>query len=175
MNYTQGDYSRHYITEALFKLMESTPYKDITVSDISKKAGVGRATFYRYFTCKEDVVSFFFEHTKSEFGKEQIYRPRCKEDYEDIIKRVVRYISENKKRLQLLCEARLEYLYFDYVDKALAKMMSSEEYDESEYKAAGYAGAISNITLHWIKNDCKGDEKEIFDALSAISLGGYAK
>ena len=49
MEYGQESYSRHYIITALFKLMSDYEYNDISVTDIAKKAGVGRATFYRYF------------------------------------------------------------------------------------------------------------------------------
>ena len=49
MEYAQEDYTRHYIITALFKLMSDYDYGEISVTDIAKKAGVGRATFYRYF------------------------------------------------------------------------------------------------------------------------------
>lgn len=175
MFYTQGDYSKHYITEALFKLMESMPYKDVTVSDIAKKAGVGRATFYRYFTCKEDVVSFFFDRTTAEFSGEQIYRPRCVEDYEDIVRRVIKYIKLHKFRLQLLCNAHLDYIYSDYVNAAIARMFEQDQQDDGGYKAAGYAGAITGITLHWVKNNCRDDENDVFNAFVTVALGGMKK
>lgn len=171
VDYSYGDYSKHYITDALFRLMEDYGFKDITVSDIARKAGVGRATFYRYFSSKEDVIRYFFDHTKAEFAGEQIYRPRCKEDYLDIIKRVVRYIKNHKRRLQLLVAAHLEYLYTDYVDCALRKNFDDESPDGNIYKAAGYAGAISNITLSWIKRDCTDDEKEVLSAFAEVCLG----
>ena len=105
MELSREDYSKHYVTEALFKLMESRPFNEITVSDVAKKAGVGRATFYRYFSCKEDVIKYFLIRTCAEFSSEQVYRPRSPEDYEDIIKRVVRYIKEHKQRLKLICNS----------------------------------------------------------------------
>lgn len=173
MQYTSGDYSRHYITEALFRLMEDNPFNEITISDVAKKAGVGRATFYRYFNSKEDVLKFFFDRAQSEFASEQIYRPRCKEDYLDVIKRVLIYIKKYKQRLQLLAKAHLEYIYLDYVDRALSDLFKNEIDDDNRYKAAGYAGAISNITLHWIKSDCKDDEETVLQAFSCIALGGF--
>lgn len=170
MQYTTGDYSRHYITEALFRLMEDTPYNEITVSDVARKAGVGRATFYRYFSSKEDVLRFFFDRAKSDFASEQVYRPRCKEDYLDIIKRVLTYIRKNKHRLQLLVKARLEYIYTDYVSSAMNKTFSEE--NENVYLAAGYAGMISAITLRWIMSDCTDDESNVLEAFSSIALAG---
>ncbi len=171
MLYTQGDYSRHYVTEALFNLMENVPYKDITVSDVAKKAGVGRATFYRYFTCKEDVIRYFFEHAKFEFSSAQIYIPRSVKDYEGIIRRVIDFIKKYKHRLRLLIASHLEYIYTDYVNAAFASLYKDGQDGLTPYTAAGYAGAITNITLHWVKNDCKDDEEVVFNALSKLSLG----
>lgn len=36
-------YSKHYIVQALFKLMGAYEYDKISVTDIANKAGVGRA------------------------------------------------------------------------------------------------------------------------------------
>lgn len=171
VEFSREDYSKYYVTEALFKLMESTPFDEITVSEISGKAGVGRATFYRYFSCKEDVIRYFFKRTGSEFSSEQIYRPRCAEDYEDIIKRVIGYIKKYQRRLKLLSRSRLEYIYFDFVDSALTAHFTGELSNDNPYQAAGYAGAICNITLRWVANGCKDDESVIFDAFRAVTLG----
>lgn len=151
--------------------MEISPFNEITVSDVAKKAGVGRATFYRYFSSKEDVIRFFLDRTSSEFASEQIYRPRSAEDYEDVIKRVIRYIQIHKNKLKLLCKAHLEYIYFNYVDASLYSMFKSEVDDDNEYTAAGFAGAIANITLHWVANDCKDDESVVFEAFRTLALG----
>lgn len=175
MELSREDYSKHYVTEALFKLMESRPFNEIPVSDVAKKAGVGRATFYRYFSCKEDVIKYFLDRTCAEFSSEQVYRPRSPEDYEDIIKRVVRYIKEHKQRLKLICKAHLEYIYFNYVDASLLNLLKAEMDDDNEYKAAGFAGAIANITLHWVMNDCKDDESVVFDAFRTVALGDKNK
>lgn len=45
MEYAQEDYTRYYIITALFKLMSDYDYSEISVTDIAKKAGVGRALF----------------------------------------------------------------------------------------------------------------------------------
>ena len=55
MDYITEDYTRHYIIQALFRLMNEYRYDKISVTDIAQKAGVGRATFYRYFKSKEDI------------------------------------------------------------------------------------------------------------------------
>ena len=61
------EYTRYYIVQALFKLMSSYEYNKISVTEIAEKAGVGRATFYRYFKRKEDIIVYYFDHYKKEF------------------------------------------------------------------------------------------------------------
>lgn len=67
MDYITEDYTRHYIIQALFRLMNEYRYDKISVTDIAQKAGVGRATFCRYFKSKEDVILFYFEYNKTKF------------------------------------------------------------------------------------------------------------
>ncbi len=44
------------ITQALIELMEHKPFEDITVTELVKKAGVGRVSFYRNFESKKGVL-----------------------------------------------------------------------------------------------------------------------
>ncbi len=47
---------RDCITKALFKLMKSTNYNEITVSALVREAGVSRNSFYRNFQSIEDIL-----------------------------------------------------------------------------------------------------------------------
>ena len=67
MPYSPDEYTKFYIVQALFKLMNEYEFEKISVTDVAKKAGVGRATFYRYFKRKEDVILYYFEHNTKEF------------------------------------------------------------------------------------------------------------
>ena len=58
MEYPQEDYNKFYILQALFKLMAEYEYEKISVIDIANKAGVSRATFYRNFKRKEDIIVY---------------------------------------------------------------------------------------------------------------------
>ena len=60
MDLAPEDYTRHYIVTALFKLMHEYEYEKIAITDIARKAGVGRATFYRYFKNKAEVITCYF-------------------------------------------------------------------------------------------------------------------
>lgn len=151
------EYTRHYIVQALFKLMSAYEYKKISVTDISEKAGVGRATFYRYFKRKEDVIVYYFERNRKEFLFGQRFYPRCKNDYIKIVTDVLTLFKQNKEPLKLLRRARLEYIYLDYLNKNFKIKFEDDCNDTSLYQSYLYAGMLFNVSMAWLDNDCKED------------------
>ena len=53
--------TRARINAAFAQLLHRRPYGDIRVSDITRKAGVGRATFYAHYSEKDDLLRSQFE------------------------------------------------------------------------------------------------------------------
>ena len=157
MEYAPEEYTRHYIVQALFKLMSEYRYDKITITDIAEKAGVGRATFYRYFKSKEDVINFYFEHNKKQFVFQQHFLPRCKEDYIEIVTDVLTLFKKNKEPFRLLRGARLEYFYLDYLNKNFISKFQNQYPNKNQYAPYLYAGMLFNISMAWLDNDCDQD------------------
>lgn len=51
------------ITQSLFALLENNDFEKITVSQIIKKAGINRSTFYRHYVDKYEILDHIREHT----------------------------------------------------------------------------------------------------------------
>lgn len=61
---TENSKKRQLLLEnTFFELLKTKYYENITVSEISEKANVPRKAFYRYFDCKEDILSALISHT----------------------------------------------------------------------------------------------------------------
>ena len=58
------------ITTALLQMMETMPFDEIAITDLVKKAGVGRVSFYRNFESKKDVLEKHLVLLIEEWGKE---------------------------------------------------------------------------------------------------------
>lgn len=164
MEYIPEEYSRHYIVQALFKLMNEYEYEKISVTDIAKKAGVGRATFYRYFKRKEDVITHYFKHHTQAFIFGQRYIPRCKADYVKVVTNILTLFKQNKEPFKLIRKARLEYLYLDFLNKNFITTFESDYPSEHNYTPYLYAGMLFNVSMAWLDTDCK----EPADTLSRI-------
>lgn len=161
MEYAPEEYTRYYIVQALFKLMSENEYEKISVTDIAEKAGVGRATFYRYFKRKEDVLIYYFEHNKKNFVFSQRYYPRCKNDYRDVAKTAFVMFKNNMEQLKLIRRARLEYIYLDYLNKCFSEAFASDYSDKNKFAPYIYSGMLFNVSMAWLDNDCKESVEEL--------------
>lgn len=55
-NQDRNNFVKREITSTLIKMMSEVPFDKITISDLVVKAQVGRASFYRNFIDKQDVL-----------------------------------------------------------------------------------------------------------------------
>lgn len=55
-NQDRNNFVKREITSTLIKMMSEVPFDKITISDLVAKAQVGRASFYRNFIDKQDVL-----------------------------------------------------------------------------------------------------------------------
>ncbi len=165
MEYLQEDYTKYYIVQALFKLMGEYEYEKINVTDIAKKAGVGRATFYRYFKRKEDVLVYYMDRNRQNFIFSQRYYPRCREDYLALVKNVFELFRENKEPIKLMRRARLEYIYLDFLNKNFADMFCEEYPEQNGYAPYLYAGMLFNVSMAWLDGDCAGSADDLAEVV----------
>lgn len=154
MEYVQEDYTKHYIVQALFRLMGEYEFDKISITDIVKKAGVGRATFYRHYKSKEDVIFYYFEHHTREFMFSRRFYPRCRTDYVAQVTDILTLFKKEKGKFQLIRRAHLEYIYLDYLNGSMCGMFEKEFPSENKYVPYGYAGMLFNISMAWLDSDC---------------------
>ena len=54
------------ITEGLFSLLRKKPFSEITVTDIVKESNVARASYYRNFQNKEEIIESAMDSLRDE-------------------------------------------------------------------------------------------------------------
>ena len=69
--------SKKEITNALLCLMQTYPYKDITVKQIILESQVARKTFYRNFLSKDDVLDAYIETVLQQYIQSLIQLSDC--------------------------------------------------------------------------------------------------
>ena len=105
-------YTREWTFEALSRLLELKAYEKINISEIIIKAGISRATFYRNFRTKDDIVKLkvkmFFEDF---FASLYDYFKKDEPNGEIVlIQQFFRRIDEEEKLVDVVIKTKLEYL-----------------------------------------------------------------
>jgi AcrR family transcriptional regulator len=108
-------YTREWTFEALYQLMELKPFYDIRISEIIDKAGISRATFYRNFSCKEDIIKIKVKTMFSQFNKHMFdyYRTNQPEDERVVISEFFKRVDQEEKLIETVINANLEYVMID--------------------------------------------------------------
>lgn len=55
-NEQKNTYVKQQLTQALLELLQKKTLAEISVSELTERAGVGRVSFYRNFHTKEDIL-----------------------------------------------------------------------------------------------------------------------
>lgn len=165
MEYSKEEYIKHYIIEALFRLMKEYEYEKISVTDIVNKAGVGRATFYRHFKTKEEIIKYYFNHQTEKYISEQRYYPRCKDDYKQNVLHTFATFKKQKDILFLLHRANLDQIYFEYLNKSFTKMFEQTFPGKSKYEALIYSGMLFNVSIAWLEDGCTTPPDELAELM----------
>ena len=169
--------TRSWIFEAVMLLMDEKPYDKITVSDITKKAGVARQTFYRNYNDKDDVV---FEYIARIFSAESFALEKDKKDDRNIIVLMIdyAYMANNKETLKkILSVADIENRVINEGQKFpmsliehYRKALSAEEYLICRIKLCYQITGCLRVLFDWFINDMPMPVKNIVSMLNAMNI-----
>lgn len=159
---------RKYLTEALLQLMEKKNYDEISVSEIAKRAGVHRATFYRHFSSREDILRCSLSDILKEAEGD---RNLLQKDFASFILPVFQTLYHKKEQILLLyrsghagllMDVLKDYFDFDETDGLSVSRMTDK------YRAAYRIGGIYSCLLLWFSHDMKETPEEMAQIAAAM-------
>lgn len=145
---------RDCITKALFKLMKSENYQDITVSALVKTAGVSRNSFYRNYQSIEDILRQYLEEQTSRWWNKYIANPTP-----DIIAETFQHFLSMQEEILLLYKAGLSHLLMEHIVICGKKSLTGEV--SSVYQTAFMSGGLCGLTNQWILRGMKETPAEM--------------
>lgn len=162
-------FTRQCIGEAILTLTHQKGFEAVTISDIVKKAGVSRMTFYHYFHDKTDALNNYLDEIING------YRDECPQNItltmlrrEERIRHALCYFDRYAFFFITLEQANLHYLLNDAINKYM-ELYVAPHYSGSVYELYFYAGALLNIFLQWEKNEKKESVDEIVQILVSLT------
>ncbi len=174
-------YTREWTFEALSRLLEVKAYENIKISEIIIKAGISRATFYRNFSTKDDIVKLkvkmFFEDF---FTSLQDYFQKDVANGEIIlVQQFFKRIDEEEKLVNVVIKTKLEYLMvagileiINHRREQFYSLIKSDKKTEA-YTIEITASSAWTLLSRWHRSGKEESSKELSNIFSSAFKSVY--
>lgn len=159
---------KEYIKTAFLQLLSIKPFHEITITDIVRRAGVSRVSFYRNFQNIDDVIISVIHsfNQKIENNIVPLLSHHNKTSYfHAMLISFLKSIKQNKKMFTTMLEINRSILFerFQSVFDSIKPISSKEKTLAERYDMQCKIGLISEVTKAWIINDLGESAEEIAD------------
>lgn len=174
-NDSQNRITKESIFTALVILMKQKNFQEISITDITKKAGVSRMAFYRNYDIKEDIITYYIdellqEYTKEILSKEKIDNNEDVRLYFSYFRKHEELISNliNSNLINIILKKCIELFHVISQDIACNKSFSTEK---QKFWIDYVAGGLYNILIEWAKGGMKQSDEYMADIVSEFING----
>ena len=161
-----NDYLKECIADALLVLLKDKPIEKITVDELTAKAGVGRATYFRSFTTKSEAITFKFIKLWERYSELNDIKVRDRFDLNNALP-FFEYNYSIKHILSLVYAAGQQ----EALHESFYRIMCRKE-DRGNtlnvYREKFYAHGLYGLLDEWVKRDFEESPKEMADLLCRI-------
>ncbi len=148
------------IVQSLLELLSEKELHAITITMIVQKAQVGRASFYRNFSSKEDVIRQHMAGLLKEWG--EAYEALGRLD--ELLPSLLRHFYKHRDFYLLLYKRGLSHYILDAVRGA---MDFSGKSDAEVYSLNWFAGGLYGVVTEWLRRGMEGPPEEVKRILQA--------
>lgn len=158
-NEGRNTYVIEHLTATLLELLHNKPIDNISISSLCSMAGVGRASFYRNFKSKEDILRLYIDKL---FGGFINNTCQCDKKLNVLIKLLFTHFEEHSDFYKMLNDRKLIYLLKDVIINIYG---AKPEHSKTE----AYARAFVAYTLYgWIELWFQRGMEETAEELSGL-------
>lgn len=172
-SYTENQIVQESLFTALIQLMQKKEFHNITITEITEKAGVSRMSYYRNYSSKEDILIKYLDRIFDEYLTELLRLKKCTKY--DIAKIYFSNMRRHKQFWITVIRSNISYLIPQKVDIYINDLF--EKYFRSEYHPKAfkeyifdyYAGGLYKTSVKWIQNGMKESDEEMAELICRLS------
>ena len=156
------------IYEAYLQLLEEKQSDNISITEITDRAGVSRVSYYRNYDSKTEIINDYLkDYLKFYYEKNNIEPNSC--DFNQHLYHILDICKENKRLFKILFKLGIHLKNsnvitlqtFNYVEKRFKNQLNAT----TKYDLCFYSGAIIFVLYEWLANDCKETIEEIHNII----------
>ncbi|MBQ7433492.1 MAG: TetR/AcrR family transcriptional regulator [Lachnospiraceae bacterium] len=165
-NTKSNDYLKECIADAILVLIKDKPIEKITVDEIVKKAGVGRATYFRTFHSKAEAITFKFVKMWEQYAELNDLKVRDQFDINNALD-FFEYNYSIRHILDIVYAAGLQEALHDSFYQIMMPPDHAHDFMRS-YREKFYAHGLYGLLDEWIKREYQETPAEMAKILVEI-------
>ncbi len=163
MRKNNSDFLKSCMADAVYELLKNKPIEKISVTEITEKAGVGRATWFRNFSSKQDAISYKIislwykwcdEH---KIAKEQRYTLDNALDF-------FNFSLDNKEIYITLYKSNLQSTIYNAFYNVIVQQQRNTPYEY--YRSRFLSYGVYGVVDEWVKRGFKESPNELASILN---------
>lgn len=162
--------AKECMVTALMQLLEKKPFSAITVSELTRKAGVSRMTYYRNYSSKEDIFSSFLNDILYDYHSESLQLPikGCFYDMHNLI-HCFTYFEKYKGFIRTLFQNGMGHMLLTSLsDYVIRKWYKDTDPITYYYTLQAFSGSLFNLYIAWALADGNETPKEMAEIIYGI-------
>ena len=156
-NEQKNTYVKKQITAALLSLLKEKPLSDISISELTSRAGIGRVSFYRNYQSKEDILKEESDRLIKEWGK--LYESNPESAPETLFPSLFDFYRDHRDFYTTLYNAGMSFVMMETIIGTI--QITPEMQNLEAYMKSFWAYGIYGWMLEWIKRGMKESGKEL--------------
>ena len=146
-NEQKNSYVKKQITAALLGLLKEKSITDISISELTHRAQIGRVSFYRNYQTKEDILRAESDRLIKEWGRR--YETNPESSPETLFPSLFDFYREHKEYYAILYQAGMASIMLETI---LNTIQITDEMENLEaYMKSFWAYGIYGWMIEWIK------------------------
>ena len=155
-------YVQQQITKTLLDLLEQKNIDEIDIRYLCSKAGVGRASFYRNFSSKEDVILQHSGKLIREWGTDFENDPNS--SVLNVFGSLFQHYKKHSSFYSILIRQNMSYIILDTIKETVG--LVPEISNKEAYEKAFFAYGLYGWICEWIQRGMQESPEEINNMLN---------
>jgi AcrR family transcriptional regulator len=156
-NEQKNTYVKKQILTALLDLLKEKPLSDISVSELTSKAEIGRVSFYRNYQNKEDILKEESDRLIKEWGR--LYESNPESTPESLFPSLFDFYRDHREFYTILYNAGMSSIMMETIISTIQIMPEMPNLEA--YMKSFWAYGIYGWMLEWIKRGMQEGGKEL--------------
>lgn len=166
---------RKAIAKAWISLLKEKSFSEIKVTDLVKKAGVARQSYYRNFQSMEDVAREYMLEIQHDTMR-MLKRQKIDHYNEKFGAFIMEGLKQHKEDMLAMYHAGLSQIILELINQICELLFGNmSNHSIERYQLYCLAGMIFNVEMKWLENGAKESAEEISKIIFTYSTDTFIK